>query len=738
MKFLIFLFSYLSMLSLHAQHDSIYVVHRIDYINFDGIVDDEAWDKILPVQLIQYSPNPGQAPTEKTEIRFAFDDKYFYGSIRAYDSQPDKIRANSLYRDRLSGSDHFEILLDSYNDNESAFIFNVIPTGVRSDNAISNDATGGTISSGSWINRDFNTFWDTKVSRNAQGWFAEVRIPFSSLRFQDHDGEVIMGLSAQRKIARKLERLVYPAISPTIDWAFLKPSLAQKIMFKGIKPSKTVYITPYVLSGLNQTNEINASVTDYDKVNDFQFDAGADIKFSITNNITMDLSINTDFAQAEADDQLVNLSRFSLFYPEKRQFFQERANIFDFFTGGQSRLFFSRRIGISNDGRAVPIIGGVRAVGRIGEWDLGIMNMQSKGLADFDAENFGVLRVKKRVFNENSYVGGMFTSRLSENGKHNLAFGIDGLIKIFGDDYLNFNWSHSSDRPESIRPNVRSSNDNRFAIELNRRRKVGLGYNIGFIYSGEDYLPAMGFVDRENFKFGTASLAQTWLFPKESYFFSQTIQIKGSGYFDNNSNDLISAEIGAEWQFSNRTLDIGLLSYKWNYENLFDNLSLSKNVSIPIGVYKFSRILASYAMAGEKVLRTGIEIETGTFYDGWLNIISLSPSWYVSKHLELGLQYSFYNATFSERNTELDIHVARLRIGTALNIKLSANTFLQYNSDAKVFSANMRFRYNFKEGNDLWVVLNEGLNTHRSGSIPQLPLSNAKSILIKYLYTFQL
>jgi len=174
-----------------AQFDSLFVIPRIDGIIFDGKVDEPVWNSIPPVPMVQYEPNAGVPPTEKTEIRFAYDDQYFYGSIRAYDSDPNGVRATSLYRDRIRGSDHFEIVLDTYNDNENAYIFTTTPTGLRHDAAISNDATGGTISSGSWLNRDFNTYWDAESNVTEEGWFAEIRIPFSSLRFQQVDGKVI-------------------------------------------------------------------------------------------------------------------------------------------------------------------------------------------------------------------------------------------------------------------------------------------------------------------------------------------------------------------------------------------------------------------------------------------------------------------------------------------------------------------------------------------------------------------
>lgn len=717
-----------------AQSDRNFVIPKTDGIIFDGKVDEPVWDTIDPVPMVQYEPNAGALPTENTEIRFAYDDQYFYGSMRGYDSDPNGVRATSLYRDRIRGSDHFEIMLDTYNDNENAYIFTTTPTGLRHDAAISNDATGGTISSGSWLNRDFNTFWDAESTITDEGWFAEIRIPFSSLRFQEVNGKVTMGLTVQRKVARKLERLVYPAIPPKTNWAFIRPSLAQKIEFRDIKPSKKIYVTPYVLVGYENSNKLNQSETGYTNHDEFQKEIGGDIKLSITNNLTADFTINTDFAQAEADDQLVNLTRFSLFFPEKRQFFQERASVFDFRTGGLSRLFFSRRIGLTDDGQQVPIYGGVRMIGRLKTWDLGFMDMQTQRLDSIPSENFGVLRVRKRVFNQNSFVGGMFTSRIDTEGNKNLAYGLDGLIRLFGDDYLTVQWAQTFD---SLTENGGGSDfkSGRLALDLNRRRRRGFGYNIGTILSGPNYNPGVGFVDRNDFKFGTVAASHTWL-RQEGFFIWHKLEMQGNTYVNNEDHQVLSAEAGPEWTFSRRNLDSGGVGVKWVYENLLEPFKLSDDVSIPVGTYDFYRFMAIYSIAGDNTISAGLKLETGTFYDGWLNSLTFTPRWYLSKHFQFNLEYVYNNAEFKDRDEVFKFHITRLRIGTAVNRKFSTNALVQYNSSIDLFSANIRFRYNFREGQDLWVVLNSDLNTNRLDYNPELPAVDTESILVKYIHTF--
>ena len=334
-----------------------------------------------------------------------------------------------MKRDR-SGltNDQFGIILDTFNDKENGLYFFTTSTGVRLDAAISNDATGTPPFNISW-----NTFWDAAGTQNEDGWFAEMRIPFSSLRFQDRDGTVTLGLLAYRWIARKNEIAVFPAIPP--KWGFhslIKPSQAREVVLEGIRSTRPLYVTPYGLGGIGQSHVLDAEANGYERDDQPAADMGLDVKYGLASTLTLDVTVNTDFAQVEADDQQVNLTRFSLFFPEKRLFFQERASVFDFRTGESDNLFYSRRIGIA-DGEVVPVYGGARLIGRLGDWDLGLLNMQTRANAAARSENFGVLRLRRRILNENSYVGGIATTRLAAEG-HNVAYGLDGVLRLFGQD----------------------------------------------------------------------------------------------------------------------------------------------------------------------------------------------------------------------------------------------------------------------------------------------------------------
>ena len=378
-------------------------------IDFDGFSDEPAWEQIEPLPLTVYQPVFQAPPTERTEIRVAYDNDYLYVAGRMYDSDPENIRGNSLYRDEYAGDDVLAIILDSFNDNENSLWFSTTPTGVRFDWAVANDAQISTDFRGT-INRSWNTFWDAKSQTTDEGWFAEMRIPFSSLRFQDEEGRVVMGMAAYRYISRINERQLYPDTPPNWQIGWAKASVMQDVVFEGVYSKKPLYVTPYILGGSDHRSRLNDAETLYNTSTDFTREAGIDLKYNLTSNLTMDLTVNTDFAQVEADDEQVNLTRLSLFFPEKRQFFQERAGIFGYATGSVDRLFYSRRIGLDSDGNPVRILGGARVVGRIGDWDVGFIDMQTGDSDLLPSENFGVLRLRRQIVNPFSYAGGLVTS----------------------------------------------------------------------------------------------------------------------------------------------------------------------------------------------------------------------------------------------------------------------------------------------------------------------------------------
>jgi len=718
-------------------------------IQLDGFVNESAWEAVDPLPLTMYQPLFQGEMTEMSEIRIAYDDYYLYLSGRFYDSEPDAIRANSLYRDRYSGDDTFAILLDTFNDNENARWFFTTPNGVRLDMAVSKDAesrssrssgnrTGGGNRNmfGNAVNESWNTFWDVATRIDEIGWFAEIRIPYSSLGFQNIDGRVVMGLIVYRYIARKSERQIYPAIPPNWRMGFIKPSQAQDVILTGVRSQKPLYVTPYAIGGFGQVSGLNETNTSYSYTNDYTRELGLDLKYNLTSNLTIDLTLNTDFAQVEADDQMVNLTRFSLFFPEKRQFFQERSDLFDISTGRNDRIFYSRRIGIDENGNTVPIYGGSRLVGRFGRWDVGLIDMQTASSGSSPSENFGVMRFRRQVINDNSYVGGLATSRIGTDGSYDTTYGFDGLFRVTDRTYLTVLWAQTID-DDIVRANQSDFIDNGLArIKIERRGQDGLGGTLALTRSGIQYDPGMGFITRNNYTNPYARLSYGW-FPGVLSSLRQVIpDVVVSTYFRNDDGKLESLNASHTWSLYFKNGDSFTGNLRFFLDDLTNPVAFPENTDIPVGQYTYVTAQSYYRMNMGSLLRTSASVEAGSFYDGWRVQFGMLPTWNISRFLELGGEYEFNRVRFPDRDQGFDAHVVRLRTQIGLNTSVSANAFVQFSSTDDFVSTNIRFRYNFREGNDLWLVYNEGLNTDRYRFFPHLPRTDNRTLLVKYTYTF--
>ena len=701
------------------------VLHRISaQVDLDGLSDEPFWSMVDPLPLAMQVPTFGGDLTERTEIRVAYDEDYLYVSGRLYDSDPSGIRVNSMYRDRLSRDDHFGILIDRFNDNENALWFFTTPAGVRGDVSYSADGQNG---NGNW-----NTYWDAVAVQTSDGWFAEMRIPFSSLGFQAVGDRVEMGISAYRFIARKNEWQVFPEIPPELG--FFRPSLTQDAVLEGVQTHRPVYITPYVLSGVGQRSGLNTAGDAYDLDSEAEYELGGDIKYNVTNNLTLDLTANTDFAQVEADFQQVNLTRFSLFFPERRQFFQERSGMFGFYTGGSTRLFHSRRIGL-NEGSPVRILGGARLVGRVGDWDVGLLDMQTARQDGLPSENFGVARVRRRVLNPLSNAGAMLTTRIGDDGSYNVAYGLDGFFRYSGDDYFTVQWAQSFDDEVLEADGFDFTKTGLLRVTAGRFRDRGFTYFVSGRWSGPDYRPDMGFVTREDFTdvFGSLSYFH---YPDGGPFRRiDPFQLFGSVALRNEDRSVESAFIEHDFDLQWRSGASLGLDIELYHEDLRETLNFPEASVIPAGSYTFFRHEGDFNMARGNPLRASFGWGLSQFYDGWRANTWIAPQWNISRHLGLNAQYQLERIRFPDRDQGFDAHIVRMWTQLAVNTKLSFNAFWQFSSVADFAAANVRVRYNFREGNDLWLVYNEGLNLDRDRADPMLPRTDNRTLLLKYTHT---
>jgi hypothetical protein len=649
-----------------------------------------------------------------------------------YDREPGKIQTVSMQRDVWTYSaDSFYINIDSFNDHDNSKLFMVTPTGTRTDVEFLHDAEGAPERN---ANTSWNAVWDVATVRNSEGWFAEMRIPFSSLKFQVIGGKVVMGITAARFNARKFETSIFPLVPEEFGtWGMMRPSQTHDVIFTGIRSRKPLYITPYALGGLGQKNDLNESETAYSRTDRLKYEGGLDVRYGLTNNLTLDVTLNTDFAQVEADDQQINLTRYSLFFPENRLFFQERSGNFEFGFEESNSLFYSRRVGI-HEGNQVRIYGGARLVGRTGPWDIGLLSMQTEEFEELPSENFAVLRLRRQAFNPYSYVGGMVTSRIGANGAWNTAYGVDGIIRMFGDDYFSLKWAQTF--ADTQGGNAFSLDPTRLFVDWERRKTGGLNYKFNYSRAGKNYLPGLGYENREDFSRFGDSLRYGWIPGKESRLLNHSLFLEGFAYVRNGDRSIESAEIGPGWTFETKGGAWGSFSFKRHLEDVMEEFSFSDDAKVPAGEYTYYEFEGIYDTPRAGQIRLESTVNAGTFYDGRRISLTLSPIWDVSQHLYLYASYQINRLKFSGRNQEFTGHIGRLRVRLMPNIRHTLTAFIQFNSANDLVLTNIRYRYNPREGNDFYIVYDEGFNTDRRREIPFLPPTRNRTIMVKYSYMF--
>lgn len=468
----------------------------------DGeVLGEELWQQIQPVgELTQQQPNFGEAPTEKTEVRIAYTPKVFYVSVICYDSEPEKLVVSDARRDAsLENTDAFLLLIDTYHDGQNGFIFGTGTNGLEYDAQVTNEGQGnfsqnrqqrGVIGG---FNLNWDASWEVKTQVGEFGWSAEFAIPFRTIRFNSGKNQT-WGLNFRRNI-RKNNQIAYWAPIPfMLD--LNRISLAGDLNGLNLQNPGNLKAIPYVLGQATRDLGSNSEETDWK----LRPDVGGDIKYSVTPSLTLDLTINTDFAQVEVDDQQINLDRFNLFFPEKRPFFLENAGQFTMGSPGEVDLFFSRRIGLDNNRQVVPIIGGGRLSGKINKTNVGFLSMfteETGSLADSSlspANNFSVVRVNHE-FAARSAIGAGFVSRQGMSGLEddfNRTYAVDGRWGLGKKAQLTGFYARTQ-----------SPGDNQGAHSY----RFQAGYNWdGWILNGavtevgEAFNPEVGFLLRESFR----------------------------------------------------------------------------------------------------------------------------------------------------------------------------------------------------------------------------------------------
>ncbi|MGH7517681.1 MAG: DUF5916 domain-containing protein [Gemmatimonadales bacterium] len=692
----------------------------------DGWLDEPVWESLVPLPMVTYKPTFGLAPSESTEVRLAHDGRAFYVGAALYHRDPAGVQPWSRARDEDNGGDFLNVVLDTFNDSENAVTFSTTPAGPRLDFSVTLDAEGENSITSAW-----NGVWDVRTRRDDRGWYAEFRIPFSTLRYQATGGVVRMRLIVNRLIGGKNERAIFPAIPPRWSFGMFKPSQAREVEFRGVEAGRQLLITPYALGGHDRQARLDPALGGWVAGSDLRHEVGADLKLALSNDVNLDLTANTDFAETEVDDQRLNLTRFPLLFPERRQFFIERAGVFAFDLDGINRLFHSRRIGLADDGSPVRLYGGVRLVGRFGGSDLGFLVMQAERPGTSVGEHFGVARFRRRVFNQESFVGAMLTTRLGAGDA--AAGGVDASLRLGGPHYARLT-AVASTGPDDVTLAPNAFERTALGLRVERRTAQGLGAIADVLRLGEGFNPPIGFLEANGLLKADAELLFGAFMPEGSPLRVVTPAVFVTRVWDLRADAVQTTTAAAELtaEFKSGAEIVGLVERR--SERVLAPLALSETIEVPPGDYDATSVRASVATGNRgRVSLTGEGI-VGGFYGGRRTSGTLVASWHPTPPLTMTAEYQHEHLSIADRTATL--RVLRGRAAVTWSGRLSTSVVIQHSTAAHLTSINARARMNFREGNDLWLVYTHGLNTARTRVSPVLPETQVRVLAVKYTYTF--
>jgi len=649
----------------------------------DGRMDEPAWLAAEAItDFYQRERNEGLPATERTEVRVLFDRTTLYIGFRCFDSRPDLVSARAIFRDESGGSDDLvSILLDSFNDQRSAIQFVSNANGLIEEllQAGENERTR---------NVDFNTVWTARGSRTPDGYDVEFAIPFKSLRFEPPaDGsELAFGIGFKRNIPRKNEEMYWPFVANDSTW-YRPAELGQLVGLGQGRPGRNLQLRPYVLGG--GSRQVAAGTTDLRR------EAGFDAKWGVTSGLTADFTVNTDFAQEEVDTQQINFTRFSLFFPEKRQLFLENQQMFQFGLSREVDLVFTRRIGLSDDGGIIPLLAGARVAGRQGRTTLGAFTMQTGESDDgaIPSENFTVFRVRRDVLSRSS-LGALVTSRQG-GGRANRVVAADAQLYVRDVWFLDAFVAAADD---TAGPGTSAAWYGRLAYDTDR---IGATYQ--YLDVDPTFDPGIGFVRRRDVRRNTGEVR--WSPRPQSDLIRQFTMTGSVDYLANQANVLETRERQAELTTLFETGDSITMRFTNQYERLHEPFRLRAGVVIPAGEYRFKTASVRISTFRRRHARLNLSYTTGGFWDGERDTLTVGPQWRMSTHVDLSLSWSANQVDLPEGAFRTNL--ASVRVQLAFRNDLALLSLFQYNDSTHQVSTNIRFNWIPKPGSDLFVVYNE-------------------------------
>ena len=687
----------------------------------DGVLDDSVWETAPVIdEFIQQDPDEGAPATEKTEVRVLYDGSNLYFGVRVFESSAAVI-ATEMRRDadRILEEDNFQLILDTFGDSRSAYMFVVTPLGAQLDQQVFDDGgRGGGSATASAINRNWDGVWSVSVRRTPRGWVAEIAIPMVTLRFPEADPQA-WGINFMRNIRRKNEQVFWAPVPRA--FALTRVSLAGSLTnLESLDRGRDLRIKPYVTGGGHR--QLEGGITD----NSTEAEVGLDVKYGVTASLNLDVTFNTDFAQAEVDEEQVNLTRFPLFFPEKREFFLENAGHFAVgstnSTGRIADLFFSRRIGLTDSGESVPILGGARLTGKVGRNNIAVMDLQTDRAFGEPGENFLVTRYRRDIF-EGSQVGGVFINREAANGGHfNRTYAADMTLVLSPfftiDGFLAGTSSPGISDGESG-GHIRAG-------WLDRRWRIYAEHTD----LEDNFNPEVGFVPRVGIRRSKFFVART---PRPERWGIRLIEfVWNLEYLTDQTGRLESRRF---WHRLGTTFQNGThlnINYNRNFERLDEPFPVGGSVVVDPGDYSFWDLTITFTSNPARRFFYRLRYKPQTFYDGDRTDMSANAGLRVTSQLATSASFSRNDLDLPSGSFKADI--ASFQLDYALSPALSLRSIAQYNSTSEQWSASARFRYIYRPGSDIYIVYDE---VRRDTTIPVSPFVEEfhnRQLIVKMTY----
>lgn len=693
----------------------------------DGdVLNDPAWANVPEVTtFIQKTPDEGQSVSEKTAVKVMYTEKTFYVSVVCYDTNPGEIVISDTRRDSpLNNSDSFSFIIDTFKDFQTGYLFGTNPAGIEYDAQITGGGEGGSMmrrfsmGTGGGFNVNWDAVWEVKSQKGDFGWSAEFAIPFKTLRYATNKDQS-WGINFERVIARKKEEAHWSPISRQHTMNRLVS--AGTLTHMNVPTSRNIKILPYVLG----QNNVNKSETT-SKSSDGNF--GLDAKLSIGSSMSLDLTYNTDFAQVEADEQQINLDRFSLFFPEKRAFFLENAGLFSVGSGGgffgpDIEMFFSRRIGVGPGGAPVPILGGGRLTGTAGGMKIGMLSMRTEAVKDItEANQYSVFRLKKELPNR-THIGAMYTAldHMGTDGYVNNAYAFDAQIGI-GELSKIVVFAGLTETPEMDKDNAYA-----YRMEIARDTKQ-ISTNASYTEVGASFNPEMGYLKRENYRKWSGRIFTR--FRPENKFGLLEIRphVNYDGYWKlDGFQESGKWHIDNHWEFrSGFEIHTGTNLVK---EGVIEVFEISDSVFVSAGTYDDQEIQIMIMTNQAKPISFSSMNRIGGFFGG--DRINMTPTVRLRYKDRFTSEFSFNFNKVNLPGGNFTTNLLRARLTYSFTPKMYIQSLLQYNNQSDQWSMNWRFIWQRSAGTGLYLVYNQVQD------YDGIPIEKStKSFVVKYSYLF--